>query len=197
VPTARHAKSGYADERQLIEGLRRGDEAAFAWLMDHHYDRLLAVARRYFHELEDARDAVQDALLAAFRAIERFEARSTVSTWLHRIVVNVCLMKVRSRSRKPEQSLRVETVEEPLAPRPAEAIQALEAGETEAQVRAVIHALPEPHRSVLRLRDLEERNTRETAGLLNVTPAAVKTRLHRARTLLRTELQGSALATTA
>ena len=72
--------------------------------------RMLAVARRLVGSDEDARDVVQDALLSAFRSIRRFEGQSLVSTWLHRITVNTALMKLRSRRRKPEESI------EPLLP---------------------------------------------------------------------------------
>jgi RNA polymerase sigma factor (sigma-70 family) len=89
----------------LVEGLRRGDEEAFAALVRREGARLLATARRLLGSTQDAEDAVQEAFLQAHRAIDRFNGDSRLSTWLHRIVVNAALMKLRSRRRKPEQAL--------------------------------------------------------------------------------------------
>ncbi|HPG25058.1 MAG TPA: sigma-70 family RNA polymerase sigma factor [Myxococcota bacterium] len=182
------------DEVPLLGRLRRGDASAFAALVTTHEDRMLAVARRFFVEEEDARDAVQDAFLAAHRAIGRFEGQAQLSTWLHRIVVNACLMKLRTRRRRPEQPL----VEAPswslIADEEDRADLRLERRQTRARLRDAIDGLAEPHRRVLELRDLEGRDTRETARLLGVTPGAVKTRLHRARAALRDRIEGVACA---
>src|SRR5262249_42735560 len=97
--------AGDADEPRLVEALRRGDEAAFAELIRLYGGRLLAVARRMLRVEEDARDAVQEAFVSAFRAIDRFEGGARLSTWLHRIVVNAALMRLRRQRRKPEQSI--------------------------------------------------------------------------------------------
>lgn len=176
------------DEVQLLADLREHDEAAFAWLVRTHSERMRAVARRYFSEDEDVHDAVQEAFVAAFRSIDRFEGKAALSTWLHRIVVNACLMKLRTRRRKPEQSLSPALSETLTAADAVGTQRGLESEEVSSLVRDAIAALPEPHRSVIRLRDLEERDTRETARALVISPAAVKTRLHRARNLLREEL---------
>lgn len=182
------AASDLDDEAVLLEGLKRGDDAAFAHLVATRGDRLLAVAKRFLSEEEDARDAVQEAFLAAHRAIDRFEGHARISTWLHRVVVNACLMRLRSRRRKPERSLGEADVARLATDDASAADRALESHETSVHVREAISALPEPHRSVLMLRDIEERDTRETAALLGVSQAAVKTRLHRARTALRSTL---------
>ena len=93
------------DEATLVAQLRAGDEAAFEQVVRSYGGRLLAVARRIVGSEEDARDAVQDAFLNAFRSLDRFEGNAKLSTWLHRIVVNAALMKLRTRKRKPEQSI--------------------------------------------------------------------------------------------
>ena len=93
------------DEATLIAQLRAGDETAFEQVVRAYGGRLLAVARRIVDSEEDARDVVQDAFLNAFRALDRFEGNAKLSTWLHRIVVNAALMKLRTRKRKPEQSI--------------------------------------------------------------------------------------------
>lgn len=192
------------DEGALLAGLRAGDEGAFEVLVRTFGGRLLAVARRIVRNEEDARDAVQEAYLSAVRAVADFEGTSQLSTWLHRIVVNAALMKLRSRRRKPEESI------EPLLPAfqsdghhveqfadwcaPADRL--LEQKQTRALVRACIDQLPDNYRLVLLLRDIEELSTREAADRLEMTETAVKVRLHRARqalsTLLRREYAPSA-----
>jgi len=176
-------------EEDLVAALKSGDAEAFEMLVARHRERMHSVARRFFSEDEDARDAVQEAFLAAYRAIDRFEGQAKISTWLHRVVVNACLMKLRSRRRKPEQSLDAAVTATLVSHRSGSAQEALEDHELATCVRDAIADLPEPHQSVLQLREIEERDTRETARVLNITPAAVKTRLHRARTALRSRLE--------
>jgi RNA polymerase sigma-70 factor (ECF subfamily) len=156
---------------------------------------MLAVARRITRDEEDAADAVQDAFLNAFRSIDTFEERSSLGTWLHRIVVNSALMKIRTQQRRPEISieellpdydsdgLRLEPETELVS---IETL--LEQGETREFVRSAINKLPDNYRNLLLLRDIEEYNTRETAELLEITPGAVKTGLHRARAALKSLL---------
>lgn len=198
------------DEAALVAALKSGQEWAFETVVRVYGGRLLAVARRYVRCEEDASDVLQSAYLSAFRALGQFEGSAQLSTWLHRIVVNTALMKIRTRRRKPEESI------EDLLPSfredghhleqfsdwSASADVLLEQNETRRTVRRCIDQLPDAYRTVLLLRDIEERSTREVAEMLGVTSTAVKVRLHRARqalsTLLRKELgpeaQGSNLA---
>ncbi len=192
------------DEAILLTRLRAGDERAFEDLVRTFGGRLLSVARRFVRNEEDAQDIVQSAYLSAFRALDQFEGNCQLSTWLHRIVVNTALMKLRSKRRKPEESI------EELLPAfqedghhveqfsdwntPADLL--MERHETRATVRACIDQLPDNYRSVLLLRDIEEQSTQEVADALSMTPTAVKVRLHRARqalsTLLRKEYAAAA-----
>jgi RNA polymerase sigma-70 factor (ECF subfamily) len=192
VPADVAAPGPGSGEAQLIERLRRRDEAAFEEVVRAHGGRLLAVARRILRDEEDARDCVQQGFLSAFRAVATFNGQSLLSTWLHRIVVNNALMKIRTRSRKPEESI------EDLLPRyledghhveqwsdwGASADQLLMQNEVRVRVRAAIDQLPESYRGVLLLRDIEELDTEETARALGLTTNAVKIRLHRARQAL-------------
>jgi RNA polymerase sigma-70 factor (ECF subfamily) len=181
------------DDARLVERLQRGDPDAFELLVRTHSGRLLSVARRFLPTEQDAQDTLQDAFIQAFRAIGTFEARAQLNTWLHRIVVNCALMKLRSRRRKPERS-----IEDLLPSFAADGHQAseardwsdavLERKESARLVRAAIAKLPELYRTVLVLRDIEERDTVETARLLDTSPNVVKVRLHRARQALRTLL---------
>ena len=188
----------------LVPALRAGSPEAFETLVRVHAAALLRVARRFLYNEEDARDAVQDAFISAFRSIQKFEAGSKLSTWLHRIVVNSALMKLRTRRRHPEEDLdellpRFQADGHQLEPSVEWAVSAdemVERKETRALVRKSIDELPESYRVVLLMRDIEELSTGETAKALGITPAAVKVRLHRARQALRTildrKLRGSA-----
>ena len=158
---------------------------------------MLAVARRLLRAEDDAADAVQEAFISAFRAIQSFEGGARLSTWLHRIVVNAALMKLRTRARRPEVSIDEllpkfhedgQHVDEPAEWRSPAQLAALESQETRNLVREQIDRLPADYRTVLMLRDIEGLDTKETAELLGVTPNAAKIRLHRARLALRTLL---------
>jgi RNA polymerase sigma-70 factor (ECF subfamily) len=158
---------------------------------------MLAVARRLLRTEEDSADAVQDAFLCAFRSLDGFEGNSALGTWLHRIVVNVCLMRLRARSRSREVRIDdlLPTFDEtghhgrPVRAWEDQALARLSQAETRAHVRASIDRLPNSYREVLLLRDIEELDTEQTAQQLGINPGAVKTRLHRARQALRTLLE--------
>ena len=190
------AGSGATDrsgDSELVKRLRQGDPEAFETLVRTHSGRLLSVARRFLPNEQDAQDAVQDAFMRAFRAIDGFQERAQLRTWLHRIVVNSALMKLRERRRKHEEPiddlLPTFVPDGHQATAPGEWSDAiLERKEMASVVRDAISRLPEHYRTVLLLRDIEERDTAETAELLETTPNAVKVRLHRARQALRTLL---------
>src|SRR5262249_40608223 len=94
-----------SDDAALVARLRGGDAPAYEELVRRETPRLLRVARRFLQSEEDARDSVQDAFISAFRSIADFESGARLSTWLHRIVINAALMKLRSRRRKPEEDI--------------------------------------------------------------------------------------------
>lgn len=182
------------DEAALTAGLRAGDEQVFETLVRTYGGRLLAVARRMLHEEEDARDAVQEAFINAFRSRHTFKGDAQISTWLHSIVVNAALMKLRTRRRKPEESIQDflprylpdqhHAEHFPSWTEPVDV--ALSRQETADLVRKAIEELPETYRTVVLLRDIEGLSTEETAKLVDTTPNAVKIRLHRGRLALRT-----------
>jgi RNA polymerase sigma-70 factor (ECF subfamily) len=186
-----------ADDVELLDGVRAGDERACEALVRRHGGRMLAVARRFLRTEEDSADAVQDAFLSAFRSLDGFEGNAALGTWLHRIVVNACLMRLRARARSRE--IRIDdllpTFDETghhsreIRPWEDQSLARLTRAETCAQVRACIDELPEPYREVLLLRDIQELDTEQTAQHLGINPGAVKTRLHRARQALRTLLE--------
>jgi RNA polymerase sigma-70 factor (ECF subfamily) len=188
-----HSHLAIEQEAPFVDRLRAGDELAYETLVRQYSGRMLAVARRFLGCSDDSADAVQEAFVSVFQAIHAFEGNSTLATWLHRIVVNACLMKVRSRSRR-----RLVSIDEllpafddtghhvqPVVPWSDSASNCLSQAETQAQVRACIDLLPDDYRSILLLRDIEEIDTQTTAQMLGISVPAVKTRLHRARQALR------------
>lgn len=187
--------AGPADEARLLARLRAGEERAFEELIGGAGGRMLAVARRLLTREEDAQDAVQDAFLSAFRSLDKFDGRAQLTTWLHRITVNACLMKLRSQRRRGRAERSIDEflprfLDDGHQQNPASAWSppgpsALEQAELRDHVRAKIAELPEAYRVVLQLRDIEELDTEATAEYLGISPAAVKTRLHRARQALK------------
>ncbi len=186
------------DEYELIAALRRGDEAAYEQLVRQNAARMLAVARRILHNPDDANDAVQEAFLQGFRGIDRFEGGARISTWLHRITVNACLLRLRRARRHPEVAIeellpRFDDTGHRIAPDGegfrAEALEELERDRLGKLVRGAIDRLPGNFRDVVVLRDIEGLSTEETARVLGIRPEAAKMRLHRARQALRTLLE--------
>jgi RNA polymerase sigma-70 factor (ECF subfamily) len=179
-------------EADLVERVCAGNAAASEALVRRHGGRMLQVARRFMRCEQDAADVVQEAFCSAFQSIGSFAAGSRLSTWLHRITVNAALMKIRSRSRRPETSLdglpTFDATGHHVRPVPEwsrDAVERASSRETQAQVRACIARLPDSYRVVLLLRDIEELDTATVATMLDCSIANVKTRLHRARQALR------------
>lgn len=191
------------DDAEILAGVQSGDEQACEAFVRQHCGRMLAVARRLLRTEEDCADALQDAFLAAFRSLDNFQGNSTLGTWLHRIVVNACLMKLRAQSRSREVQI------DDLLPtfdksghhshwvwrQEDQMLVRLSGAETRAHVRMCIDRLPNPYREILLLRDIEQLDTEQTARQLGIAPGAVKTRLHRARQALRTLLEPLMLGT--
>lgn len=185
------------EEAALVAALRAGDGAAYEKVVRAYGGRMLKVAQRLLKNREEARDAVQDAMVSAFKGIRSFDHGSRLYTWLHRITINTSLKRIRTLSREPEQSI------EPLLPRykdNGDRLQwarpfsepmdlAMERAEKRAMVRQCIDRLPDTYRTVLILRDIEGLDTAETARALDATENAVKIRLHRARAALRELLE--------
>lgn len=180
----------------LIAGLQAGDSGAFETLVREHGPRLLRLARRILLNEEDARDALQDAMVAVHRSIGTFESSSALSTWLHRIIVNAALMKLRTKRRHPEEDIEQYLPQfrddghqrEPSTPWTESVDHILEREELRDTVRDAIAKLSDAYRIVLQLRDIEELSTAETAEILGTSKNIVKIRLHRARQALRTLL---------
>jgi RNA polymerase sigma-70 factor, ECF subfamily len=181
-----------ADEADLVARLRAREEAAFEQLVRVYGPRMLSVARRFLPDDSDAQDALQDAFVSVFRSIPGFSGGSRLSTWLHRIVVNASLMKIRSRKRRPAGAIDALPVElgdtggdRPTAEWALSAAEAMATREMRTRVRECIARIPEAYRTVLLLRDIEGMPVRDVGNLLGISPGTVKMRLHRARHALR------------
>jgi len=181
------------EELELVRRLREGDEQAFETLVRKYAPKMLAFARSFLCEEQDARDVVQNALLSVFKAIHGFAQKSQLSTWLHRIVMNRALMELRGRRRRAEA-----TFDELLPSFDSDGKWlnvsssfvtgdqiSLERRQLHEMVRKCIAQLPESYRIILLMRDIEELDTNEVAQMLDITANAVKVRLHRARQTLR------------
>jgi RNA polymerase sigma-70 factor (ECF subfamily) len=187
-PAAAAADAAAADDATLLARAGRGERAAFDALVDRHGDAMYRLALRTCGPGRDAEDAVQDALLAAWRAAAGFRGQSAVRTWLLQIVVNACHRRHRLRAGEPARHAPVEdAAAEPDGESSPEArTQAREVGR--AIDRALAEMTPEA-REVLVLRDVEGLTGEETAAALGVELAAMKSRLHRARLELKQKVE--------
>ncbi len=162
------------DDAALLRAHAGGDHEAFGELFHRHRDRLWAVALRTLGDREDAADALQDALVSAYRAADRFRGDAAVTTWLHRIVVNACLDRLRRRQSRP--TVPLSEAEPPPQPPPDH--------ETSLVVREALAALPAEQRAALVLVDIEGYPVAETAAILGVPEGTVKSRCARGRARL-------------
>lgn len=182
-------------EQELVRRLRAGDKAACAQCIELHAPDVYRLALRLTGHEADAEDVTQETFLNAFRAIDTFEWRAGLKTWLHRIAYNAAMQRLR---RRPPPSVPVEAADdEEEAPLPRELFDwcclpeaDFESAEARAELEQAVRELPENLRLVFVLRELEELSTEETAAALGLTPQNVKVRLHRARLWLRERLAG-------
>ena len=180
------------DEQALVARLRGGDADAYEHLVRTLGGRLLAVARRFLRDEDAAADAVQEAFVSAFRAMGGFDGQAQLATWLHRIVVNTCLMRLRRQRRRPEQSIEgllpcfVEDGHhaEPVVSWADSAERQLERRQIQQLVREGLDELPDAARTLIVMRDIEGISTRDAAEVLGISDNALKLRLHRARQAL-------------
>ncbi len=168
-----------SSDADLITAHAAGDPHAFSELVRRHRDRMWAVALRTLRDPEEAADALQEAFISAFRAAASFRAESQVTTWLHRIVVNACLDRMRRRQTRPTVPLPEAGPGEPVAPRDA-----MSERETRLVVQAALDELPAEQRAPIVLVDVEGYSVAETAQLLGIAEGTVKSRCARGRAKL-------------
>lgn len=181
------------DETALVDLARGGDEAAVRILVQRYNRRLYRVARAVLRDDAEAEDVVQEAHVSAFSALDRFHGRSSFATWITRIAINAAL--ARRRRRRPALPLEAAESENGGAARviafPAvqpNPEQAMGRSQVRELLQQVVEELPDAFRIVFVLRDIEGLSVEETAGHLDIKPATVRTRLHRARGMMRAGL---------
>jgi RNA polymerase sigma-70 factor (ECF subfamily) len=177
------------DDRSLLAAHVAGDPEAFGTLFGRHRDRLWAVALRTTGDPEEAADALQDALVAAFRRAESFRGDAAVTTWLHRIVVNACLDRLRRRKVRLADPLPDDLDDHADRGSSATAVVADPADvavdhERRAAVLAALDTLPADQRAALVLVDMQGYSVEETAAILDCAPGTVKSRCSRGRARL-------------
>jgi RNA polymerase sigma-70 factor (ECF subfamily) len=169
-------------DAELLRAHVEGDPEAFAELVRRHRDRLWAVALRTVGDREEAADAVQDALLSAHRAAARFRGDAQVTTWLHRIVVNACLDRVRKRQAHPTVPLPDGRHNDDGGPSGgAEPAAPIRDHETALLVRQALAELPVEQRAALVLVDVQGYPVAEAAEILGVAEGTIKSRCARGR----------------
>ncbi len=191
-------------DHDLVVRAQGGDGGAFATLARRHRDRVYRLALRITRDAQDAEDVLQETFLSVYRKLDDFREEAAFTTWLHRVAANHALMKLRKRrstiqtTSMDEVGDRFEDTGTVLSPggtwQDDGKLDAAEKRELRERINQAVDELPEIYRVVFLLRDVEELSTEEVAEVVGIGVPNVKTRLHRARLLLRDKLtaQGQA-----
>ena len=181
-------------DEDVVQRVRAGDTALFEVLMRRYNQRLYRVARAILRNDGEAEDVMQQAYVEAYAHLDQFEGRAKFSTWLTKIAVYEALARTRRQGRETSAIRRSKDEGEEVDPMTRIKSEALDPEQQASQrelrtlLESAIECLPATYRSVVMLRDVEGMSTAETAECLSLREDAVKTRLHRARTLLRKDL---------
>jgi RNA polymerase sigma-70 factor, ECF subfamily len=185
------ANADMMSDEEVVKQVLAGEVALFEILMRRYNRRLYRVSRAILGDDSEAEDVMQDAYVRAYTHLNQFAGQARFSTWLTKIAVHEALARVRWRSRFVDIDSTPKTEGDSMSvfiSRTRDPEQQVLARELSAVLETAVDALPEIYRSVFMLRDIEEMSTAETAECLDISEEAVKTRLHRARALLREEL---------
>ena len=194
-PDSAHSLSA-AEDRELVARAADGDERAFSELVGRHYDRALRVAHGLLKSQDDAQDVVQDAFVKVHCRLPEFRAASGFFTWLYRIVVNLSIDRMRKVRRERRVDIEDEEARESLAGESAPWIgyetgnphHRLQRGQLRDQIRIAFESLPEIHRSVIVLREIEGLSYSEIADALDIKKGTVMSRLFHARRAMQEHL---------
>jgi RNA polymerase sigma-70 factor (ECF subfamily) len=183
------APESVEEEQAIIRRARRGDEDAFARLVERHQTGVFTLLRRMTGDPEEAVDLAQETFLRAWRGLPAFRGDARFGTWLYRIAYNVCLSR---RLVYPGALARLDLAGELAGAEAEEPARAFEVGERRARLLALVDRLPPAYRLVLHLYYWGELSYPEIAAILRLPLGTVKTHLHRARAALRAELTAEA-----
>ena len=175
------------EELALVRSAQGGNLEAFDRLVELHGPRLYGFALRMVGSAQEAEDLAQEAFVRAFKSLRQFRQEASFSTWLHRLALNLCLDHLKRRKRQP---ISLEAVVEDSVPSPeGNPVAAAERRERQEIIRGAIGALPEAHRAVIVLYDLQGLSYEECAQVLKTNVGTVKSRLNRARLALKAKLE--------
>jgi len=177
---------GEQDDTHLVQASQRGNQDAFALLVQRHQRRVFNMSVRMLQDPEEANEATQEAFLAAWRGLPTFRGEAQFSSWLYRISYNCCFRVLEAR--KQEQTLQVTLQAEQTLPQHSneqQAMENIEQQERRVLVREQLEQLPAKYRIVLILRHLQDRTYEEMADILTMPIGTIKTHLFRARNLLK------------
>ncbi len=195
--TRRESVTPEADEA-LLHSLKNREDCGYEALVRTHGPLVLAIARRYLRSEADAADCFQDTFVAILNSIDNFKQRSSLRHWIRGVTINQCLMKIRTRQRRREDSIehmlpifndkgkRLDVAGPSDIMAIADTIDSVRVQKT---VRSCIDELPYDYRTVLLLRDIDGYSTSEAADIIGIQLSATKTRLHRARAALKKSVE--------
>jgi RNA polymerase sigma-70 factor (ECF subfamily) len=184
-------------ERSLLRRLRDRDERAFRELVEAHRDRVFNITFRMLGNRAEAEDVAQEVFITVFKTIETFREEAKFSTWLYRVTVNHCKNRIKYLAVRKDRDRDRDELDEATSatngqiggPMPAAPDRALEGAQVEKLVHEAIAELDDEQRAVVVLRDVEELSIEEICQILDLPDGTVKSRLHRARLVLRKRLQ--------
>ncbi len=189
---------GIAD-RALVKRASEGDQRAFRMLVERYQRKVYSVALGMLKNREDANDVAQDAFAKVYQYLPRFSGNASFYTWLYRITVNICIDVLRRRSHHAgpsaedfDEAMRSEVVEASAMTSPADPQSELLRHELSEHLREAISELPDAHRAILLLREIEGLSYEELATTLEIPKGTVMSRLYHARVKLQKRLTGYA-----
>ena len=202
TPEAEPRDSGeWRTDEDLVARAQKSDSNALKELLDRHEERLFRLAMRFVRDEADAREILQDVFVTAWRKLPGFEGRAQIGSWLYRVTANAALMFLRARSRRPAFRLRHAVPDELAAEAsnsnhdmvfsgPRRPDEDLASWELQREIQSAVEKLPDILRQVFLAREIDGHSTLQTARSLGVSEQAIKTRLHRARAVLRENIGG-------
>ena len=188
--TANDRRHRLSDE-EVVDRVRAGDTALYEVLIERYQRRLYCIALRILRNDSEAEDALQDAHMLALKRLDQFAGRSSFYTWMARITMNEAFMKIRGRARveRLQNAASLPGTFGFMAPPPPDPERQAFDRELDHAMASSMNALPDSYRMVFQLREMDEQSTSETAASLGLSEECVKTRLHRARELMRKRLR--------
>lgn len=182
------ADTGIIPETEIISRIRNGEKALFEILIRRNNPFLYKIARSYGFTHEDAEDLMQEAFVAAYLNLSKFEGRSSFKTWLTRIMLNQCYHKTKSMEAK-QRHIEENSAKLPAGDASSDTWRSIANKEISDIIARALVSIPLDYRLVFSLRELNGMNTAETAELLDITETNVKVRLNRAKSMLRQKLE--------